>query len=294
MKLLFTGATGFLGKIVIPLLQKKGFIVKTLGRNLCDYNADLSVSSVLFDEEFHAIFHAAGKAHSIPTSVREIEEFFLVNLEGTKNLCKSLERPPRHFIYVSSVAVYGKENGIDISEDTPLLGNLPYAKSKIEAEHFLEEWCAENGVILTILRPSLIAGPNPPGNLGSMIKGIKGGYYFNVAGGKAKKSVVWAEDFADIIALAVHSKGGVFNVADDAQPTFGEIALKISQSLNRPKPKNIPYIIIKIAALVGDFLGEKSPISSLKLKKITNHLTFSNLKIKEELKWTPTNVLERI
>lgn len=293
MKLLFTGANGFLGKNVIPILKNKGVDVKTLSRNHSDYNADLPVEIPNINEEFDVVFHAAGKAHSIPKTAQEKEEFYLVNFEGTKNLSKSLEKlPPRHFIYVSSVAVYGREEGLDITEKHPLGGITPYAKSKILAENYLQEWCSAKGVILTILRPSLIAGKNPPGNLGSMIKGIKGGYYFNIGNGEAKKSVVWAEDFAEIITLAVESNGGIFNVADDNQPTFGEIASIISKKLGRPNPKNIPYNIIKVVALVGDLLGEKSPITSLKLKKITSHLTFSNQKIKSQLKWKPTNVLQ--
>jgi len=73
---------------------------------------------------------------------------------------------PESFIFVSTVAVYGCETGEDIDENHPLKGNTPYALSKIQAEKFLTEWCHTNNVKLGIIRPSLIAGPNPPGNLG--------------------------------------------------------------------------------------------------------------------------------
>lgn len=56
-----------------------------------------------------------------------------------------------------------------ITEDHPLNGDTPYAKSKIMAEEYLIRWCQKNNVILGILRPSLLAGKNALGNLGAMV-----------------------------------------------------------------------------------------------------------------------------
>lgn len=116
-----------------------------------------------------------------------------MNLQGTKNLCAALEKSgiPQAFIFISTVAVYGCEFGSNITEKHPLNGDTPYALSKIQAEEFLTEWCNKHGVILSIIRPSLIAGPNPPGNLGAMIKGIKTGRYLSIGGGKARKAYLW-------------------------------------------------------------------------------------------------------
>src|SRR5690606_10001990 len=112
----------------------------------------------------------AGKAHGIPNSATEEKVFFDVNYQGTVNLCKALEQSilPKAFIFVSTVAVYGVDFDENISEEHPLKGETPYALSKIKAELYLTEWCTKNDVILSIIRPSLIAGPNAPGNLGAM------------------------------------------------------------------------------------------------------------------------------
>ena len=64
-----------------------------------------------------------------------------------------------------------------------------------------------------------------------------------------------------------------------------------SQLGKRP-PMSIPYWVAKCMALVGDCLGKKAPINSLKLNKITKSLTFSNEKAMRELGWKPMNVLE--
>ena len=213
--LLFTGASGFLGKNTIPLLTKK-YEIKTIGLTLDDnYNINLANEVPLLKEHFDIVLHAAGKAHSFPKTDAAKKVFFDVNLQGTINLCKGLERSsiPKSFIFISSAAVYGLENGENITEEYELKGNSPYALSKIQAEQFLVKWCLKNNVILSIIRPSLIAGPNPPGNLGSMIQGIKSGKYLSIAGGKARKSLLMVEDIATLLPLLA-AKGGIYNICD--------------------------------------------------------------------------------
>jgi nucleoside-diphosphate-sugar epimerase len=237
------------------------------------------------------VLHLAGKAHSIPKTADEEKVFYDVNLVLTKKLCAALENTgiPKSFIFISTVAVYGLEAGEGITEETPLYGNTPYALSKIQAEEFMTEWCKKNNVILTILRPSLIAGPNPPGNLGAMINGIKSGKYLNIGGGKARKSVLMVQDIANLIPL-VADKGGVYNVCDSEHPTFRDLEETISNQLGKPVPISIPLKLAKLMARFGDLIGNKSPINTDKLDKITKSLTFSNEKAKKELGWEPLNV----
>lgn len=292
MKLLFTGASGFLGQNVKPILQKQ-YNVKTLGLAGDDMIANIATTVPEISETFDIVFHAAGKAHTVPKTEEEKQVFFDVNYQGTVNLCKALENGhlPKALIFVSTVAVYGLEFGKNITEAQPLKGNTPYALSKIQAEQFLTEWCVKNNVKLGIIRPSLIAGANAPGNLGAMVNGIQTGKYLSIGEGSARKSVLMVQDIANLIPLLVE-KGGVYNVCDDTQPSFRELETIISKQLNKNQPKSIPYFIAKTMALVGNLLGSKAPINSLKLKKITESLTFSNEKAKKELGWQPLNVLE--
>ncbi|MGJ7024614.1 NAD-dependent epimerase/dehydratase family protein [Petrimonas sulfuriphila] len=291
-KLLFTGASGFLGVNLKPLL-KESFDIKTLGLTDEDtYNVNIANNIPEFNEPFEVILHAAGKAHIVPKTEKEKKLFFDVNYEGTKNLCKALEKSylPKAFVFISTVAVYGLEAGKNITEEYPLNGDTPYALSKIQAEQFLTEWCSKNNVVLSIIRPSLIAGPNPPGNLGAMIKGIKTGRYLSIAGGKARKSVLMVHDIARLLPALIE-KGGVYNVCDDSQPTFRELEVLIAQQSGKKLSQSIPYWLAKPMALVGDLFGQQAPINSLKLSKITESLTFSNEKAKRELNWQPLNVL---
>ena len=292
MKLLFTGASGFLGRNIYQLLEKT-YVIKTVGLTSQDYyKIDIARNIPVFTEVFDIVLHAAGKAHSIPKTEEEKQLFFDVNLQGTKNLCTALENSgiPKAFIFISTVAVYGCDSGENITEEHPLNGTTPYALSKIKAEKYLEGWCAMHNVKLSILRPSLIAGPNPPGNLGAMIRGIRNGKYLSIAGGKARKSVLMVQDIANLLPMLIE-KGGIYNVCDSYQPSFRELEMVICKQLNKKRPISIPYWLAKSMAVVGDCLGEKAPINSLKLRKITSSLTFSNEKATRELGWKPMNVL---
>lgn len=291
-KLLFTGASGFLGNNIRPILEKS-YDVQTIG--LTD-NDDIKVNMAKevppINEHYDVVLHAAGKAHIVPKTEVEKQMFFDVNYLGTVNLCKALENvgTPKSLVFIRTVAVYGCESGELIDECHPLNGNSPYAKSKIMAEEYLTQWCLNHQVKLGILRPSLLAGKNPPGNLGAMVNGVKNGFYLNIAGGKVKKSVLMAEDIACLLPL-LEDKGGTYNVCDTYQPTFGELSTSVAKQLGKHKPISIPYWMAWCMAKVGDLLGSKAPINSYKLEKMTKSLTFSNEKAREELGWEPLDVL---
>ena len=291
-RLLFTGGTGFLGKNVMPILTTQ-YEVTTCGITPDDMiKANLAKELPCFPEKYDVVLHACGKAHVVPKTDAEKQAFYDVNYQGTVNLCKALENVgvPKALVFISTVAVYGCEFGDEITEKHPLEGNTPYAKSKIMAEKYLTEWCGKNRVILGILRPSLLAGKNAPGNLGAMVNGVKKGFYLNIAGGKVKKSVLMAEDIANLLPLLAE-KGGIYNVCDTYQPTFGELSASVAQQLGKHKPISIPYWMAWCMAKVGDLLGNKAPINSYKLEKMTKSLTFSNEKARHELKWEPLDVL---
>ncbi len=294
MKILFTGASGFLGKNIKPLLDNH-YDIKTLGfSSEADYNINIVDEFPKINERFDVVLHAAGKAHSVPKTNQEKKQFFDVNYQGTINLCNALEKSsvPKSFVFISSVAVYGIESGEYITEKHPLNGNTPYALSKIKAEKYIEKWCEKHNVKLGIIRPSLIAGSNPPGNLAAMINGIRTGKYLSIAGGRARKSVLMVQDVAILLPELIN-KGGVYNVCDDTHPSFRELELLIGSQLGKKnRIINVPLWLAKIMASIGDLIGEKAPINSMKLKKITKSLTFSNDKAKRELNWKPLSVLD--
>lgn len=291
-KLLFTGASGFLGYNIRPILEKT-YDVHTIGlTDDDDIKINMAKEVPPINTHYDVVLHAAGKAHTVPKTEEEKKVFYDVNYIGTIHLCDALEKAgiPKALIFISTVAVYGCEFGELITEEHPLEGITPYADSKIKAEQYLTKWCKDHNVILGILRPSLLAGRKAPGNLGAMVDGIKKGFYLNIAGGKVKKSILMAEDIAHLLPL-LEEKGGIYNVCDSYQPTFGEISASVAKQLGKHKPISIPYWMAWFMAKAGNLLGPKAPINSYKLEKMTKSLTFSNEKARNDLGWEPLDVL---
>lgn len=292
-KLLFTGGTGFLGANVKPLLDKQ-YEVTTIGiTDRDDIKANFVTNVPELPCKYDVVLHAAGKAHVYPKTETERQAFYDVNYTGTIHLCEALEKVgvPRALVFISTMNVYGDKPGnMDTEDSRPLVGDSPYSDSKIKAEEYLTKWCKEKGVTLSILRPALLAGSNAPGNLGAMVNGIKTGKYLSIAGGKARKSILMAEDIANLVPL-VAEKGGVYNVCDDYNPSFGELEASIAKQLGMRKPISIPYWMAKCLALIGDIFSF-FPINSARLDKIVTSDTWSNEKAKRELGWKPMSVLE--
>ena len=288
MKVLLTGATGFLGKYFLSVLDAQKIQVDTVGRNVentfqCDLAKDnLELPS---DALYDMVVHNAGKAHFVPQNETEGKVFFDVNVGGTEKLLEalmSLKNKPKCFVFVSTVAVYGLESGENINETHPLNGNSPYALSKIEAEKLVQDWCLENKVNCVILRLPLVVGENAPGNLGAMERAIKKGYYFRLGTGNARRSMVNAVDVAKLIPSLL-DKNGIYNITDGLHRSFAEMDTFLAQKHGKIV-KKIPVWMGKMIAKVGDFVPG-FPLNSYRLGKLEQSLTFNDDKARQELDW---------
>lgn len=292
MKILLTGANGFLGK-TMQLVWQPAHEIITLGRDknvvvICDLS-----NQIPFISPIDMVVHAAGKAHIVPKSDKEKTDFFRINVHGTQNLLSALENNPslKKFVFISSVSVYGLITAINVTEDTALLATDPYGKSKIEAEKLVADWCVKKNIDYYILRLPLVAGEKAPGNLGAMVKGIQLGKYFSIGEAVAKKSIVLAKDVAALIGN-LWGPSGIYNLTDGYNPSFNELEFKISKFYNKKAPFSLPVGLAKLLGYAGDIFGSKFPVNSNKLKKITSTLTFDDSKARAQLKWKPQEVLK--
>jgi nucleoside-diphosphate-sugar epimerase len=291
---LLTGASGYLGRVLLETLASS-YTVASLSRSSGNtYAVDLASEVPQFRESFKTIIHAAGKAHVIPRTEKEAAEFFRINHTGTLNLIKGLEGLPvlpESFVFISTVAVYGKDSGELVDEATPLLGSTPYAKSKIQAEQTLQEWCNKRNIKLTILRLPLIVAPDPPGNLGALIRMMKKGVYVGIGSVNARKSMVLAEDVAQFIPVIQHT-GGIYNLTDGYDPYMVELEHALAAVLKKKKPMRLSDGLLKVFARVGDVI-RIIPLNTLKFNKLTATLTFSDSRARAA-GWNPRSVIRNL
>ena len=289
MRVLLTGASGFLGNYISKAMSSHS--IDTFGRSeKSTIRLDLAKAFKL-DNSYDMVIHCAGLAHIIPKSEEEVESFKRINSEGTINLLNAFQKPPKVFVFISSVAVYGLDTGESIDENVSLCGNTPYAKSKIEAERIVSKWCKEENVELLILRLPLICGLNPPGNLHSMMKAIKRGLYVRIGVGSARKSMVSAEDVAKLIA-SPNLTSGIYNLTDGIHPTIKDTDSHISKLFGK-SVRSLPTSLISTIAKVGDVVPF-FPLNSLRFNKLNSSLTFSDKRAREHLNWNPEPALNSL
>ena len=274
-----------MGSATKAVLDKVGAEYLTLGRDeKADIKCDLSkaIPTIPSDLKTSSVLHIAGKAHSVPKTDVQKKEFFDVNEKGTQHLLsglESLDQLPKQFVFISTVAVYNREEGENISvNDINSSGftngkATPYAHSKWNAEQLVLNWCKTHKINALILRIPLIFGENAPGNLGAMEKAIRKGYYFSVGSGQAKRSLVYLSDLVKLLTSLKGTESGIFNVVSENK-SYQEIENHFANKYKR-RIKRIPSSIIKIAAKVGDIFSFL-PINSYRLSKLENSLTFQN------------------
>jgi nucleoside-diphosphate-sugar epimerase len=301
---LITGASGFLGKYIFDQYNNGDWHIYTIGRNLvskshahidCDLSDEVpNIPDVKFDK----VIHVAGKAHVFPKKQKEKDAFFKVNVEGTQNLLRGLDKltsKPNMIVFISSVAVYGKETGSMIKEDMPLTAESPYGLSKIQAERIITDWAIKNTVHYLHLRLPLIAGANPPGNFGTMKRAIYKGHYLKLKDNIPRKSIVVAPDVAKFV-YAIQNGAGAYNLTDGIHPTFQDIELAVARRLERKIKITLPFWFVKFMAKVGDVLtaltGKEMKLTTNVLIKINSDLTFDDSKARKELNWTSSSAIE--
>lgn len=290
--LLLTGGSGFVGRHMAPHLRGR-YRVATLGRGASnDIRADLSESVPELGGRFDVVVHAAALAH--PSRHTLPDDYMAVNVDGTRRLCESLEHAgvPRSLIFLSSVAVYGCDDGAaGVDESWPLAGTSPYARSKILGEQFLREWCGTHGVHLAIVRLPVLLGADAPGNMGRMIRGISRGFYVGIGRGCGMRSLTSVDDLAGLIPL-LDGRDGVWNIVGQ-DIMVRDLERMICAAVGRRFLPRIPTVCAKAAACAGDCLGNKFPLNNYRLRVITRSLTFSSAAARRDLGWNPAPVAPR-
>lgn len=307
MNILLTGASGFLGSRFYRELSPENEVTTLSRTSIGDWpgpprhiQCDLARQvPVLPNEPFDIVVHSAGKAHSIPRTASERNDYEHVNVQGTIRLLTALEQLPtlpKSLVYISSVLVYGRLQGYCLAENTPPRAYDVYGLSKVKAEVAVRQWSERTGVRVAILRLPLVVAEQPMGNLLTMLNAIRRGYYLRIGDGIARRSMVRADDVAGVLTRAA-DVGGTFNLTDGQHPSVCEIENALARQVGRSRP--IPRISLPMAraiAFIGDGLnaiaGRYFPLDSVALGKLTNSLTFSDELARQHLNWTPRPVLD--
>ncbi len=270
-----TGATGFVGQNLTVYLEKMDLEIVPLSLR----------QNWTFPSDSDAIIHLAGKAHDTANTSGE-EEYIEVNRDLTISLFEQfLESDCKDFFYFSSVkATADTVDGI-LDENFTSNPQTPYGKSKLEAENYLLSKKLQDGKRLFIIRPCMIHGPGNKGNLNLLYKVVEKGIPWPLASFENQRSFLSIDNLNFLILKMLEKeqiKSGIYNFADDGNLSTNDIVKIIANvSGKREKLWNINPALISSFAKIGDII--KLPLTSERLKKLTESYMVSNAKIKKEL-----------
>jgi UDP-glucose 4-epimerase len=232
VRVLVTGAGGFLGRPLVLALLRRGHQVRALDvpwaaareeppQGVEPFPADLCVSPDLpaACQAVDAVVHLAGKLEG------EDEAIVRIALEGTRRLVDAMaEAGVRHLVLASSLSVYDWTAGTGILDEASPIESNPeardaYTTAKLGQERLAWKRCAEAGIALTVLRPGLLwgAGREYPATIGPRV-----GALHLLIGARRQLPLVHVENCADAFAAAVEAGGtaeGTFNLIDHPEVT---------------------------------------------------------------------------
>lgn len=280
MKVLVTGASGFIGSVLVDRLVSKGHEVTCLIRDdgkkakfkqkvefvvadITDKEKLVAIKSMDID----ALFHLA--ANNPLEKDKKLQKS--VNIAGMKNVldvCANVKL----FVYAQGTGVYGDTKGEWIDESAPKKPDTDFAKTRLEAEEMLWNASKENGMAATLAVLGDVYGP--AGWFADIIVNRMRNGSFKIPGsGDYYRSFVHVDDVASALVLIAekNAKNTTYMIVDDEPVTFAEFVYYTADRLGLKKPGKVPALLAK-AVLGSDMV-----------KLLTHSMRVRNAKVKNEL-----------
>ena len=281
-----TGSSGFIGSRLLTCLSNESDNIRLLVRSI---DAISQYEQVGFDLEsgyipsdcffgVSTVFHLAGFAHDMRTSKEVASVYQSVNVDATIRLAEiAVKADVKKFVFVSSIKAGGSpplemcanENDQKNTEDV-------YGKTKREAELALLNIGKESSMHVSIIRPSLVYGPNAKGNLQLMLSGIEKGWFPPLPETGNRRSMIHVDDLVQAILLVSEDKraNGEIFIATDGTPyssrkIYNTMCGVVGKSISK---WSVPKILFDIASLV-------SPRIKYKINKLLGDECYSSAKL---------------
>jgi nucleoside-diphosphate-sugar epimerase len=286
MRVLVTGASGFIGGVLCEKLVHGGHEVLALVRRpgsepegtravAGDLGDGPRLAEALASERPDCVVHLAAEIAS-QRSERKLRE---VNVAGTQRLldaCLALAGPgsaggPR--IVFCSTVVTGDAGGALLTEEGALPVKTPYGRSKQEGERMI----LESGLAAVVIRPSHVYGPGGWYANELVARLRQPGRFAVIGSGENLWDVVHVDDVVAALLLALESApaGSIYHVVDDTPLSFYDFMALTAEALGVGPPRRIPALLARIAA------GANA------VDAVVRSARSSNAKIREELGWQP-------
>jgi nucleoside-diphosphate-sugar epimerase len=302
VKVLLTGATGFIGKALISEFISSGYQVIALVRNLSSELPEQVEQMILEDwsvlsiealaqplgsvlRDLDVVVHAAARAHIMrEASVDPLAECMVVNRNATLTIAQlAVIAGVKRFVFLSSIGVNGNQNSQPFLETDKPNPQEPYAVSKYEAEQGLLEIAKQTQIEVVIIRPPLVYGLNAPGNFARLLKWVSNGSPLPFGAVYNQRSLVALDNLVSFIIHCIdHPKAAneVFLISDGEDVSTTELLQKVAKAFDKKAILlPVPVSLMKFAAKL---LG-KADVAD----RLFGSLQVDSSKARDLLGWKP-------
>lgn len=301
---LVTGGTGFIGRFVTSRLSANGLKTIAPVRHMGSFDSsvvEVPIGNIGSQTDWLSclsgvctVVHLAARVHQIrePESY-SLSAYRLVNVEGTRNLARQAAYAGvKHFIFLSSVKVYGECSlpNVPFDSESELSPVDAYGRSKMEAEAALREIERVTSMKVTIIRAPLVYGPGVGANFRELIRWVNSGVPLPLGAlTKNARSLVSVENLTDLVATCVEhprARGKTLLVSDGTDLSTVELIQQVAKALDKP----VRLFSVPVSALrcIGHLSGNR-----LAVHRLTTSLQVDISRTRDQLGWTPPISLEQ-
>jgi len=283
---LVSGSTGFIGSRLLGLLSTIECDVRLLARSevknydtiVCDLQSEVIPDQTL--NNVNTVFHLAGFTHDMRDASKIADLYYKVNVRATVQLANlAVKSGVKRFVFVSSVKAGGNPSlAICANEKDQRNAEDVYGQTKREAELKLLEIGQVSGMHVSIIRPSLVYGPDVKGNLQLMLSGIEKGWFPPLPKTGNRRSMIHVDDLVRAILLVAdddRANGEIFIATDGTPYSSREIYDAMRKILGKSTSKwSVPKTLFDIASLA-------SPRIKYKINKLLGDECYSSEKLEK-------------
>ena len=291
MLVAITGGSGFIGRRLVLRHHRQKDVVRVLSRRGDkELNFPREVQIIHGDlanncDALREFIDGANVVYHCAAELRCQHKMAMVNVQGTKHLLQSAAGIINHWVQLSSVGVYGPQRSGSIDEQTPVMPHNIYESTKADADCLVQEMAPRSGFSYTILRPSIVYGPEMSNlSLYHLISAIDRGLFFFVGKPGASANYIHVDNVVEgLLQCATNplAKNRIYNLSDFR--TVEEFVAIIATALGKPVSRfRLPESLVRLMAQVVRILP-RSPLTPARVNALTNRARYPDKRLAQSL-----------